>query len=160
MSNWRFLISLFCIFGLVSCVNTTKIQAVDKFRSVDKSVSIYIDGLYKGSGEVFHSDNNIFRPAEIILKKDQCEDIKTELHFESNILRAAGGGVFGGLVGLLLVGREQTFKDIISLGSIPSTLILMSAFILLPATFGYLLGREYKDVYIYDSKCIPLKSKQ
>ena len=59
--------------SLISCASTTTIQAIDSDSSIDQDVKIYLDGSYRGKGEVLYSDTKIVgSTTQVSLKKPNC----------------------------------------------------------------------------------------
>ena len=76
----RGVITFLALTSLVSCASTTTIRAIDSKDSVDKNVKIYLDGQYKGKGEVTHSDTKIIGATTLIsLKKENCKTVNHTL---------------------------------------------------------------------------------
>ena len=66
-------ISILALSSLISCASTTTIRVVNNNGNTDRNVKIYIDGQYRGKGEVFHSDTKIVGSSTSInLKKEGC----------------------------------------------------------------------------------------
>ena len=69
----RFTLMGALIGTLISCASTTTIRVTDSNDSIDKNVKIYLDGSYKGRGEVMYSDTKIVgSTTSVTLKKKGC----------------------------------------------------------------------------------------
>ena len=69
----RFTLMGALIGTLISCASTTTIRVTDSNDSIDKNVKIYLNGSYKGKGEVIHSDTNIVgTQTTVTLRKEGC----------------------------------------------------------------------------------------
>lgn len=81
---------------LVSCASTTTIQAIDaEDDRVDRNVKIYVDGMYKGSGEVVYSDTKILgSSSQVALRKKGC---RTQTKTLSRSEQAQVGAIIGGI---------------------------------------------------------------
>ena len=84
------------ICSLVSCVSTTTIRVIDQSERIDPNVKIYVNGEYKGKGEITHSDTNIVGSTNhISLKKKGCRTSnKTLSRSEKLNIGALIGGIF------------------------------------------------------------------
>lgn len=83
------------IIALVSCASTTTVQVLDESDSIDRNVKIYLDGSYRGRGEVIHSDTKIVGSmTDVILKKEGC---RTQRHSFSRSERLLIGALIGGI---------------------------------------------------------------
>ncbi len=86
----------FLITALVSCASTTTIRAVDQSGDVDKNVKIYVDGSYRGNGEVSYSDSKIVGSmTHVRLKKRGCRSKTRNLNRSGRLhVGALIGGIF------------------------------------------------------------------
>lgn len=77
------------LLTFVACSSATTI------RTTEKDVSIYVDGEYRGKGEVIHEDQKIVGSTTYVeLKKEGCEN--KQFHFSRNE-EASVGAIIGGL---------------------------------------------------------------
>ena len=91
----KFLAAVCLSAVLISCASTTTIRVTDQDDSIDRDVKIYIDGSYKGKGEVVYSDTKIVGSiTQVTLKKKGC---RSNIHslFRSEKLQI--GALIGGL---------------------------------------------------------------
>ena len=92
---FKLLISTLLISALVSCASTTTIRVTDKNDSIDRDVKIYLDGSYKGRGEVMHSDTKIIGSStSVSLKKEGC---RSNNHIFSRSEQLQVGALVGGI---------------------------------------------------------------
>ena len=91
----KFLATICLITALISCASTTTIRAVDQNDLIDGDVKIYMDGSYKGKGEVIYSDTKIVgSTTTVTLKKAGCRSNTRSL---SRTERLQVGALIGGL---------------------------------------------------------------
>ena len=102
---YRF-ISILALSSLISCASTTTIRAVNQNGYTDRNVKIYVDGQYKGKGEVFHSDTKIVGSSTSInLKKEGCRSQPAVLsRTEQLSVGALIGGIFFWIPFLWIMG--------------------------------------------------------
>ena len=85
----------FLTASLLSCSSTTTVRALDSGGSIDRDVKIYLDGSFKGKGEVMHSDTKIVGSAtSVSLKKENCRSAR---HQFSRSEQLAVGPLIGGI---------------------------------------------------------------
>ena len=84
------------ILAFISCASTTTIQAVDERGSVSQDVKIFVDGSYRGRGEVLHSDTKVVGSTTYItFRKDGCRSYNHNFsRSESLNVGALIGGIF------------------------------------------------------------------
>ena len=88
------LIACLLVASLISCASTTTIQAVDSDSSIDQDVKIYMDGSYRGKGEVLYSDTKIIgSTTQVNLKKSNC---RTTTHILQRSEQVNVGVLIGG----------------------------------------------------------------
>jgi len=90
---------IFCFLmvgSLMSCASTTTIRAVNATGNVDRGVKVYVDGQYKGKGEVIHSDVKIVGSSTSVnMKKEGCQNQTASFsRTESLNVGALIGGIF------------------------------------------------------------------
>ena len=84
------------VASLISCASTTTIQVVDSNDSIDQEVKIYLDGAYRGKGEVLYSDTKIVgSTTQVSLKKSNC---RTTNHVLSRTEQINVGALIGGIL--------------------------------------------------------------
>ena len=84
------------ITTLISCASTTTIRVTGQNDNIDRGVKIYLDGSYKGRGEVVHSDTKIVgSTTSVTLKKEGCRSISRNF-FRSEQLQV--GALIGGII--------------------------------------------------------------
>lgn len=84
------------IIALVSCASTTTIRVTDESDSIDRDVKIYMDGSYKGKGEVIYSDTKVVgSTTRVTLKKKGCRNNTRSLSRSEQLqVGALIGGIF------------------------------------------------------------------
>ena len=95
----KLLMTVILITTLISCASTTTVRVVDENDSIDSNVKIYLDGSYKGKGEVIYSDTKIVgSTTNVTFKKKDCRN--TSHHF-SRSEQLQVGALIGGLFSLI-----------------------------------------------------------
>ena len=91
-------ILVICLFltALISCASTTTIRVTDQNDSIDRGVKIYLDGSYKGRGEIMHSDTKIIgSTTNVTLKKEGCRSASRSFSRSEQLqVGALVGGIF------------------------------------------------------------------
>ena len=92
----RFFVTCLLITTLVSCASTTTIRAIDSSGSIDRGVKIYLDGSYRGKGEIIHSDTKIVGSTTTVnLKRKGCHSTSYSFSRSEQLhVGALIGGIF------------------------------------------------------------------
>lgn len=82
--------------SLISCASTTTIRATNAGGGIDRGVKVYVDGQYKGKGEVFHSDTKVVGSSTLVnMRKEGCRNQTVSFsRTESLSVGALIGGLF------------------------------------------------------------------
>ena len=138
------------IVSLVSCASTTTIQALNSEGKSDKDVKIYVDGEYKGDGQIQYADSKpkpaFFDSTIVQLKKAECQTKRDSLKIKMNLpkfigslaLIMAGGG---------LAAYWPPFDSIIGQLAWLGTALIAT---IIPS----LWVNEYKLLHSYDFQCV------
>ena len=119
---------------------------------MDKEVKIYVEGEYKGAGEIQYSDSapkTSWSSTEIQLKKPGCQTKREALKIKMNLLKFVGSMVLafaaGGLIGWWTIEPPMDSEV--------GTLALSGA-VLIAGVLPSLWVSEYKPIYSYDFQCV------
>lgn len=147
-----FIGKLFLILSVVSCASTTSIRVLNPKGVPDQDVKIYVDDIYKGSGQVEYSDMKpktaLLNSTVVQLRKEGCKTQRQELKVKINLLKFIGSmgiaAAGGGLSGYWAINRpfESGLASFALIGAVFIAAIIPSLWV-----------SEYKPLHSYDFYC-------
>lgn len=148
-----FIGKLFLILSLVSCASTTTIQALNAKGAPDQDVKIYVEGMYRGSGQMQYSDRkprSAFLNSTVIqFKKEGCKTQREELKIKMSLPKFIGAMAIaasgGGLSGYWAAVKPPFDSSVASLALI--------GVVFIAAIIPSLWVNEYKPLHSYDFYC-------